>query len=218
MQLSTLISIIEITFTHSTWFRTTWVVYYFCSSSFVCPFASVQWENPNYNTYKNTRAITRWYNQFKSFTFACWQKSVHRVTSKSLLVDNRHIENGYIYVWNRMFFLDLKCRWFSLITRTEKKEKERCHCEAVECIWIHKRRLPFNETNRIWHILLMRDQCRHKRECEPKVSLTTSEHRSRCQCTNIMKSLTASTIYCILRREKNKCSRVISSRWIHHRQ
>lgn len=85
------------------------------------------------------RAITRWYNKFKSFhlnfyirvhtkicVFFCSLEFWSHIKFKAMQTAHRK----FVYM-SRIFFLDLKCRWFSLI----KKKRKRCHCEAAaECI------------------------------------------------------------------------------------
>lgn len=111
------------------------------------------------------RAITRWYNKFKSFhlnfyirvhtkicVFFCSLEFWSHIKFKAMQTAHRKC----VYM-SRIFFLDLKCRWFSLI---KKKEKE---MPLWSSGWMHcicKRRYLSMKLIE-YGILLMRDQCRH---------------------------------------------------------
>lgn len=111
------------------------------------------------------RAITRWYNKFKSFhlnfyirvhakigVFSCSLEFWLHIKFKAMQMAHRK----FVYM-SRIFFLDLKCRWFSLI---KKKEKE---MPLRSSGWMHcicKRRYLSMKLIE-YGILLMRDQCRH---------------------------------------------------------
>lgn len=67
------------------------------------------------------------------------------------------IQTAHRKYMSRIFFLDLKCRWFSLI----KKKRKRCHCEAAARMHCICKRRYLSMKLIEYGILLMRDQCRH---------------------------------------------------------